>query len=90
MRELSIGEARNRLGQLPEELRQAGENGAVTITRRGEPVLAMMPYELYDSLIETLEVMSDPQLMALLRQSIREADENKLLDWEDVKRDIAL
>lgn len=86
---LSIVEARNRLTQLPEELER--ENGnAVTITRRGKPVLAVMPYDLYDSIVETLEVMSDPTLMALLRQSIQEADNGKLLEWETVEQELAL
>lgn len=80
--ELSMVEARKRLTQLPEELLQ--ENTA-TITRRGKPVLAVMPYELFDSISETLEVMSDPELMHLLRQSIREADDGRLLEWNDVK-----
>jgi len=86
---LSIVEARNRLTQLPEELEHEKGN-AVTITRRGKPVLAVMPYDLYDSIVETLEVMSDPELMALLRQSIQEANEGKLLEWETVKQEMAL
>lgn len=88
-KELSIVEARNRLTQLPEEL-QKDNSGALTITRRGKPVLAVMPYELYDSLMETLEVMSDPELMALLRQSIAEANRGKLVDWEKTKKKMNL
>ena len=87
-KELSIVEARNRLTQLPEELQTSG--AAVTITRRGKPVLAVLPYELYDSLMETLEIMSDPKLMALLRQSIEEARNGKLENWETVKRELSL
>jgi len=34
---------------------------------------------------ENAEVMNDIELMALLRQSIREANEGKLVAWEDVK-----
>lgn len=85
---LSIVEARNRLTQLPEELEREKGN-AVTITRRGKPVLTVMPYELYDSILETLEVMSDPELMALLRQSIQEANDGKLLEWETVEQELA-
>ena len=84
---LSIVEARNCLTQLPEELKQ--EN-TVTITRRGKPVLAVIPYDLYDSILETLEVMSDPELMGLLRQSIREVEEGNLLEWDTVKQELAL
>jgi antitoxin YefM len=88
-KELSIVEARNRLTQLPEELEQ-GNGGAMTITRRGKPVLALMPYALYDSLMETLEVMGDPDLMALLRQSIQEANDGKLVEWTTIKQEMNL
>ena len=88
-KELSIVEARNRLTHLPEELEQE-HSGALTITRRGKPVLAVMPYALYDSLMETLEVMSDPELMPLLRQSIQEASEGKLVEWAAVKQEMNL
>lgn len=89
-KELSIVEARNRLTQLPEELSAKGQLSAVTVTRRGKPVLAVMPYELYDSIIETLEIMADPELMALLRQSIQEADDGQLVEWETVKQEMKL
>ena len=88
-KELSIVEARKRLTQLPEELEQDSA-GAMTITRRGKPVLALMPYSLYDSLMETLEVMSDPDLMALLRQSIQEANDGKLTEWTTIKQEMKL
>lgn len=84
---LSIVEARNRLTQLPEDFEQE-KVSTVTITRRGKPVLAVMPYDLFDSIREALAVMSDPELMAQLRQSIQEADEGKLHDWEDVKLEL--
>ncbi|HEX8236769.1 MAG TPA: type II toxin-antitoxin system prevent-host-death family antitoxin [Abditibacteriaceae bacterium] len=81
-KELTIVEARNRLTQLPEELRMKGEAGAVTVTRRGKPVLTVMSYELYDSIMETLEIMSDPETMALLRQSIEEAKAGHIIPWQ--------
>ena len=84
---LSIAEARNRLTRLPEEL---DERGAVTVTRHGKPVLAVMSYDLYDSLMETLEIMSDPKQMAVLRQSIREASEGRTVEWQKVKQELGL
>jgi hypothetical protein len=37
---------------------------------------------------ENAEIMNDSELMALLRQSIQEADEGKLVAWEDVKLEL--
>jgi hypothetical protein len=39
----------------------------------------------YSSAFESAEIMNDFELMALLQQSIREADDGNLLKWEDVK-----
>ena len=85
-RTLSMAEARNKLTQLPDEFAQDSENGAVTVTRHGRPVLAIMPFELYDSIVETLEVMSDPELVTALRQSIREAAQGETIPWETAKK----
>ena len=85
-KELTIVEARNRLTQLPDELNE-GQGTTITVTRRGRPVMAMMSYDLFDAIIETLEIMSDPELMAELRQSILEAESGQLIPWEDIKRE---
>jgi len=87
-KQLSIVEARNRLTQLPEELE--ANHDAIAITRRGKPVMAVMSYALYDSLTETLEVMADPELMKLLRQSIKEADAGQLVEWSKAKEEMSL
>lgn len=87
---LPMVEARNRLSNLPEEFAQSPEMGAVAITRRGKPVLAVMSWELYESLIETMEIMSDPELMAALRKSIRQIEEGKTIPFEHVKQELGL
>lgn len=88
-KEMTIVEARSRLTQLPEELSAEGAHHTLAITRRGKPVLAMMPYELYDSVIETLEILGDPEMMALLQQGVREADSGQLVKWESAKQKLA-
>ena len=85
--QLSIAEARNKLTQLPEELARSPETGAVVVTRHGKPVLAVMSWELYESVIETLDILSEPDLMAALRQSIQEAEKGMVLEWEVVKKE---
>ena len=69
-REIPITTARHELTSLPERL--AEEPGAVAVTRRGKPVLAILPWDFYQSIQETLEVLADEELMAALRQSLEE------------------
>lgn len=85
---ISISEAREQLTKLPERL--AAEPEVIALTRRGEPVLALMTWELYEVIEETLEIMEDPDFMAALRQSIKEADEGKGTPWETVKAELGL
>jgi PHD/YefM family antitoxin component YafN of YafNO toxin-antitoxin module len=87
---LSIMEARKQLTSLPETLFHDGQVDVLEITRRGKPVLAVMPWELYEAVSETLEVMGDKELMAQLRQSILEMDSGKLIPWKDAKQELCL
>jgi PHD/YefM family antitoxin component YafN of YafNO toxin-antitoxin module len=83
-------EARKQLTSLPETLRHNGEIDVIEITRRGKPVLAVMPWELYDAIAETLEVMGDKELRALLRKSIEEMDKGEAIPWDEAKRELGL
>jgi hypothetical protein len=49
-----------------------------------------MPWELYQSIAETLEIMGDEDLMAALRKSIKEAEEGKIIPWARVKKELGL
>jgi antitoxin YefM len=79
IREIPIARAREELTSLPERL--ATEETAVAVTRRGRPVLAIMTWDLYESLVETLEVLGDPELLSDLRVAVAQADEGQTVDW---------
>lgn len=85
MTELTITKARHALLDLPERLAKAPDK-AVSITRRGRPVLALLPWELYESLIETLEVLSDPQATAALRSSLEDIRRGRLVSHGVARR----
>ena len=85
-REFTITEARSRLTVLPDEF--AKDPRTVAITRRGRRVMALLPWDLYDAIAETLEIMSDKELLAELRKSIAEADKGNSIPWKRVKADL--
>lgn len=87
---LSIMEARKQLTSLPETLLHDGQADVLEITRRGKPVLAVMPWELYEAVSETLEIIGDVELMALVRQSMQEINDSTLLSWKDAKQELGL
>ena len=88
MKDLPITAARDELTSLPDRLSETHET--VTVTRRGKPVLAILPWEEYETIVETLEIMADADLMAALRQSLKEAKQGKLIPWERVRRKLQL
>ena len=78
--------ARDRLTGLPEELELDPQ--AVTVTLHGEPVLAILPWNLYESIVETLEILGDRDLTTALRQAIKEVDEGQTISWEQAKQEL--
>jgi prevent-host-death family protein len=87
MKNYSMSEARNELTALPEKLEN--QQSAAAITRRGKPVLAVMPWDLYESIMETLEILSDEKMTADLHRGIAEVSAGKGVSWEKAKRELA-
>jgi len=69
MKKIPITEARNKFMKLPD---QAAKDQILAITRRNKEVMAVMSWELYEGLLETLEVLSDPELMNALKKGIED------------------
>ena len=80
---IPIGEARAMLNQLPEKLGATGD--AIALTRYNKPVLAVMSWDLFESIVETLEIMGDPDMMDALRRGIQDIQQGNLVSLEEVK-----
>lgn len=83
----SLAEAREQLLQLAGHLQEPA-----VVTQDGKPVLAILNYEQYDALLETLEILSDPVATAQLQTSIAQAEAGETvsldaaltqLGWDD-------
>ncbi len=86
----SISEIREQINRLAEQFEHEPEAVTVTVTRHGKPIMAILPWELYESIMETLEIMGDAELMAAFRQGVKELAEGKGRPWEDVKKELGL
>lgn len=87
---LSMSEAREQLTRLPEQLAETPGTGAVTITRHGEPVLAVLPYDFYESIMETLEIVSDPGELASVRAGLQDIVEGRTVSLAEAERRLGL
>jgi prevent-host-death family protein len=83
----SISEIREQITRLPEQFEHEPAE-AVTVTRHGKPVMAILPWELYESIMETLEIMGDAELMAAFRQGVKDMEEGRIQPLDDVLEEL--
>ena len=69
MEKIAITKARNKFMKLPD---QVAKHQVLAVTRRNKEVMAVMSWELYEGLLETLEVLSDSRLMRQLGKGIED------------------
>jgi antitoxin YefM len=67
---LTLADVKNRLSEVIDRLER--EHGRVVITKHGRPAAVLLSVDDLESLEETLEILSNPELMADIREA--EAD----------------
>jgi prevent-host-death family protein len=87
MQKIPITEARNKFMKLPD---QASKDQVLAVTRRNKEVLAVMSWELYEGLLETLEVLSDPELIRHLRTAIEDVKAGRTHSLSDAYERLGL
>ncbi|WP_204105560.1 MULTISPECIES: type II toxin-antitoxin system prevent-host-death family antitoxin [Spirulina sp. CCY15215] len=60
----------------------------IAIVENGKPVMVALSYELYTSLLETLEILSDAEFSTQLKAGIQEDREGKRVSWEEAKKQL--
>jgi antitoxin YefM len=73
--QLPLAAVKNRLSEVVERLER--EHGRLIITKHGRPAAVLLSIEDLESLEETLEILSDPGLMAEIRQAEADARAGK-------------
>jgi PHD/YefM family antitoxin component YafN of YafNO toxin-antitoxin module len=89
----SISEIPEIITHLPEQFDQ--DLQAVTVTQDGKPIMTILPTNTYkelletvESLLETLEVLKDEELMAAFREGVRDIEEGRIEPLDDVLKDL--
>ena len=83
MTEMALMKARARLSSLSREL-QKNPRTVVRITNRGKAAMTLMSADLYDALIETLDVLSDRATLEALSESLRDIESGKVHTLDEV------
>jgi antitoxin YefM len=63
----------------------AATHERVTVTKNGSPVAVILAVEDYDSMMETLEILSDGSAVAEIRKAEQQMAEGDVFDEEQVR-----
>lgn len=77
-----LSHAKAHLARLLAEVEELGQE--FVITRSGRPVGVLLPLEEYEGLLETLEILADPELLAGVRSGLEEVRDGILLSEDEV------
>jgi antitoxin YefM len=61
-----------------------GSNDAIAITKNGVPEAVLLSMNKFEGLMETIEILSNEKAMKSIRKSIKEARNEKWLDFDEV------
>ncbi len=83
---LPITQARTELPTLVDKANKLLDEYIITVN--GKPAAVLMSIDELESLRETWEIMSDPELMQDIKQGEKDFAEGKYEDWEAVKKEL--
>lgn len=85
VKQMSISETRRRITSLEGEL---SYEDTISITNHGKEVFALLRWDTYESIAETLDIMSDEKNYEDLKAGILQLKNNELIDFEDFKKSL--
>lgn len=85
---ISATEARNNFFSLLEKVKRGPY--PVNITVKGIPQVVMVNKDDFDAWIATIETLSDPELMASIRESEKDFKAGRYSTLEEVKKELGL
>ena len=60
------------------------------VTKRGKPIALIMSMDDYESILETLEILSDKKLMGKLKQADRDIKKGNLKTLERIEKEMGI
>ncbi len=84
MKTYSITNARSKFADVVKD----SHSDTVQITEWNRPTAAVIGWELYESMMETLEVLSDPEIMKMIAQSESDITDGRVIAWDTIKKQL--
>jgi prevent-host-death family protein len=89
MKTMTVSGARTHLPMLIDEV-NGKTHEVVGIMRHGKPVATLISTKLYESLVETLEILSDEGLTSKLLQGLKDSKKSKLIPLATVMKELGI
>jgi len=78
---MSISETRRRITALEEEL---SYEDTISVTNHGKEIFALLRWDTYESIAETLEILSDENGYSQLKEGIQQMQNGELVDLDEL------
>ncbi|NJM62582.1 MAG: type II toxin-antitoxin system Phd/YefM family antitoxin [Oscillatoriales cyanobacterium RU_3_3] len=78
---LTITEAQQQLPNWPDDL----VTEPAIVTKDGKPAIVALSFKQFESLLETIEILSDSEFMKQLRSGIEQAQKGETIDLQQLK-----
>ena len=85
VKQMSISETRKKITSLESEM---SFEDTISVTNHGKEVFALLRWDTYESIAETLEIISDENLMNDLKIGIEQIKNNELIDFDEFSKNI--
>lgn len=81
---ISTTEARKNIFKITEDVQKPGSY--YTLTENGKPKAVLLSADEHESLIETLEILSDPRAVANIKKAEEEFARGEYVSWDEAKK----
>ena len=83
---LDISEARKQFSKLDVRLR---DDPLIWITKHNKKAFAVVDMELMEAVLETLDILQDPNALAMFQASLADVKAGRMHDHADIEREFA-
>ena len=79
---IPVTKAKANLLDLVRKIKESDDT--IAITKNGMPEVVLISMNKFQGLLETMDILSDEKAMKSIRKSIREANKNMWIDFDEV------
>jgi len=83
---ISITEGRKRLFKIADEVQAPDTYYSFTVG--GKPQVVLMSQDEFDSIMDTIEILSDPKILADIKKAEAELEAGEYTTWDEVKKEL--